>query len=723
MGVVKSVCPYCAVGCGLLVDVAGGVARAVRGDPDHPANFGHLCSKGALLPQMLRTSDRLLYPHIREDRNDEFRRATWDEALEFMASRTRRIIGRRGPDAMAVYGSGQLPTEDYYLLGKLTKGFLGTNNQDTNSRLCMTSAAAAYSLAFGKDGPPPAHEDIDESDCFFILGANMAACHPVLFQRVRERKRTASKEVTVIVVDPRRTATVAIADIYLPVRPGTDVALLNAMLHVIVGERLVDEDYVAAHTEGFESLRELVMSQYAPEEVAPLCGVDAESIREAALVFGRSRASLSMWAMGANQSTAGVDKNLALINLSLITGHIGRPGAGPFSLTGQPNAMGGREAGGLAQTLPGHRLVSNPQHRTEMEQFWRAPSGRISSKSGLTAVEIFEAMAGGEVTGLWVMCTNPMASLPDLGRAREGILAAELVVVQDAYHPTETGRYAHVLLPAAQWSERAGTMTNGERRVCYLEKAGDPPGEALPDWEIICRFAAKMGYGSRFGYGNPEEIFEEFVKTTEGQDLDMTGITYKRLHGKGGIQWPAPRANSAGTVRLYSDGKFPTPSGRARIHPVAYRSPAEPADAEFPFVLMTGRVRDQWHTRTRTGKIDKLNRSCSEPYVEINHDDARTLGIEPGTMVEIRSRRSAARLPARLSDDVRAGTVFAPFHWGELWGRDSSVNDLLSPAFDRVSKEPELKYCAVRVAPVRAGGETSHREHREPEPAGMAATT
>lgn len=710
---VRSVCPYCAVGCGLLVDVRDGVPFRVRGDKEHPANRGRLCAKGVLLPQVLRTPDRLVHPQIRESRDQEFRRVSWDEALEFVAERLGGIAGRQGPDAVAFYGSGQLPTEDYYLLGKLAKGFIGTNNQDTNSRLCMTSAAAAYARAFGQDGPPSSHADFDDADCFFVLGANMAACHPVLFQQMAARKR-AAPGTKVIVVDPRRTATASIADLYLPVRPGTDVPLLNAMLHVILREGLADESFVAAHTEGFDELRDLVLADYAPEQVASLCGVEADVIREAALVYGRAGASLSLWAMGANQSIAGVDKNLALINLALVTGNIGRQGTGPFSLTGQPNAMGGREAGGLSHTLPGHRLTADPQHRAEMERFWGVPEGRISSRPGLTAIETFDGLADGTVRALWVICTNPLASLPDVARAREAVLRADLVVAQDAYHPTETSRYAHVLLPAAQWSERAATMTNGERRICLLEKAGDPPGEALPDWEIFCRFAEKLGFGDSFAYRDVCEIFDEFTQTTRGRDLDMTGITHARLRGGGGLQWPLPEGQEQGTVRLYADGRFPTPSGRARLFAVAYRAPAEPADEEYPLVLLTGRVKDQWHTRTRTGKVAKLDRNCPEPYVEAHPDDAHSRGIEAGQMVEIRSRRGMARLRLQISRDVRRGTVFAPFHWGELWVRDGSVNDLTIPAFDPVSKEPELKYAAVQLSRMDAGPNGSVSAGRGP---------
>jgi anaerobic selenocysteine-containing dehydrogenase len=694
-GAVKSVCPYCATGCGLVVEVRNGRVRSVRGDRTHPSNFGSLCRKGAMLDQILDTPDRLLYPQMRESLDQPFRRVTWDEAIAFAASRFKASIARGGPDSVAFYGSGQLLTEDYYLFGKLAKGYIGTNNQDTNSRLCMTSASGAYSLAFGVDGPPCAYEDIEAADTFFILGANIEACHPVLFKRIEQRKRR-NRHVKVIVVDPRRTATAAIADIHLALRPGTDVALLNSMLAEIVIAGLVDQAFIDAHTEDWDSVLESV-KRYTAERMARGIGVEAEDIRRAALTYASAGAALSLWTMGANQSTAGVDKNLALINLALATGNIGRPGAGPFSLTGQPNAMGGREAGGLSHTLPGHRSVANPEHRHEMEEFWGLPAESISAKPGLTAVEMFEAIGKRQVTAVWIAATNPVASMPDADAVRQALQRADVVVAQDAYHPTETTELAHVLLPAAQWSERAGTMTNAERRVSLLEQATAAPGEALPDWQILCRFAAAMGHGAAFCYADERAIFEELKQTTAGRDLDMTGMNYNLLRASGGLQWPLPEGKRTGTKRLYADGVFPTPSGRARFHAVEYRPASEPINADFPFVLTTGRVKDQWHTRTRTGKVKKLVASDPEPFIEISSFDARDLGIESGKLVEVASRRSCVRLKARVTDTMRPGVLFVPFHWSRLWSPESDVNRVMNSAFDPISKEPELKYTAVTL--------------------------
>jgi formate dehydrogenase alpha subunit len=699
----KSICPYCAVGCGLIVSVKDGAVDKVRGDPHHPSNYGRLCAKGALLPEMLRAPGRLLHPQIRESLDEPFRQVSWDDALQYVADRFSDIRATHGPDALAFYGSGQLMTEDYYLLGKLAKGFIGTNNQDTNSRLCMTSSGAAYTMAFGEDGPPAAYADIEHADCVLILGANMEACHPVLYQRIREHKRR-HPATKIIVVDPRRTQTAELADLYLPVKPGTDVALLNSMLHEIVLDELVENEFISNHTEGWPELREEVRS-YSPERMAAVCGVDAEAIREAALMYGRAKAALSFWAMGANQSVHGVDKNLALINLALATGNIGRRGAGPFSLTGQPNAMGGREAGGMSHTLPGHRLVAEARHRREIEEMWAAAPGSISARPGLTAIDMFDAAGRGEVKALWIAATNPVASMPNSGRLKRSLANTQMVVAQDAYHPTETTMQAHVLLPAAQWSERAGTMTNAERRVCYLEQATEPPGEALPDWQIFSRFAKKIGYGHAFAYTNVEEIFEELKQATAGRDLDMTGMTYERLRNAGGLQWPMPPGQSGGAVRLYGDGIFPTESGRAKFHVTAFQPPVEQIDERFPFVLTTGRVKDQWHTRTRTGKVAKLVNGNPEPFVEVNSDDARQLAIRDGEVVEIESRRGSVRLPAKVTRSIRRGTFFTPFHWGDLWSPDTDVNRLTLSDYDAVSKQPELKHGAVRLKKLGVDGE------------------
>ena len=690
----KSVCPYCGVGCGVLIGSKEGRVLKVRGDPNHPANFGLLCGKGATLPQMVRTPDRLAYPMMRATRDADFQPTSWDEALERIATHWRRVIQEHGPDAVAFYISGQLLTEDYYVVNKLAKGYLGTNNVDSNSRLCMASAVSGYVTSLGADAPPGCYADIELADGFLLIGTNTAACHPVTFERIRRRKLAAPTRVKVIVVDPRKTRTADIADLYLPIQPGTDVALLQAMLHVLVREGLINPPFIQQHTTGWPELC-AVIDRYPPERAAAICGVEASAIREAALMFGRAKAAMSFWSMGLNQSTHGTAKNNGVINLHLATGQIGRPGAGPFSLTGQPNAMGGRETGGLAHLLPGHRVVVKAQDRRAVEGLWALPAGRISPTPGLTAVELFKALAEGRVKSVWMLCTNPMVSMPNLTMARQALAKAELVVVNDIYHPTETTQVADVILPAAQWSERDGTLTNSERCISYVEQAIDPPGEALPDWRIICRFAHAMGHGRAFAFGSAEEVYEEYKRFTHGQDLDIGGVTYERLK-RGSLQWPCPTAQHRSTMRRYTTGVFAHPDGKARFLPHAYEAPAEPPDEQFPLILTTGRVRDQWHTMTRTGKIPILMKKEPEPFVELHPDDAARYGIVHGERVRVGSRRGAASATCRVTTSIKPGTCFMPFHWGSLWG-EAVVNRATIEAFDPLSKQPELKFCAVRL--------------------------
>ena len=697
----RSICPYCGTGCGVLIRSRDGVVRDVRGDPDHPVNRGALCAKGALLAPVLQTDDRLLTPIARDRRDEEFRPLTWDDATDRLAAAIRRTQERHGPHSIMLYGSGQLLTEDYYLFGKLAKGYLRTNNQDTNSRLCMASAVTAYTLAIGRDAPPCSYADIELARTFLIVGANIEACHPILFNRIKARRK-ADPDVRVIVIDPRRTRTAEIADLHLAPRPGTDVALLNSLLYEGLLAGGVDHEFLAQHATGWDDLAR-GLSDYQAERAYESTGVPAQDIVDAARIYARNSPSLSLWSMGVNQSSHGVDKNLALINLALATGNIGRPGAGPFSLTGQPNAMGGREAGGLATALPGHRAVADPQDRAHVERAWGLPAGTISARPGLTAIEMIAALERDEVKLLWIAGTNPVASLPDSDRVRAAFARADFIAVQDPYHPTETTAIADLVLPAAQWSERAGTMTNSERRICILEAAGDPPGEALPDWRIVSRVAQALGFGDAFSYPDEEAIFNEYRALTEGRDLDITGLSYDLLRRTpSGVQWPLPRLapEISGTERLYLDHRFPTADGRARLFPLTYQPPADLIDDDFPLVLLTGRVKDQWHTRTRTGKVPKLNRSESEPFLEIHPDDARRHDVRNGDRVRVVSRRGAFVATARVSDTIRSGSVFAPFHWAFSWAPDSTPNLAASTALDPRSKQPELKYAAVKLEPL-----------------------
>jgi anaerobic selenocysteine-containing dehydrogenase len=691
----KTLCPYCGVGCGLLARVEDGAVTKVKGDPEHPSSLGDVCAKAVHLPPALRAG-RLLYPEVRWRRDAERSRVPWDLAVRFLGERMREIVAASGPDAVAFYASGQLTTEEYYVGAKLAKGFIGTNNFDTNSRLCMASAAAGYARSLGSDGPPASYADIDVADCFLLAGTNTADCHPITFKRIRKRKLAAPDVVSVIVVDPRWTETADIADLHLALRPGSDVALFNGMLHVLWREGLIDRSFISAHTTGWDDVRHVV-DRYPPERAAALTGLSREAIVTAARRFGTAHAALTLWSMGINQSHCGTDKNAAIINLHLATGQIGRPGAGPFSLTGQPNAMGGRETGGLAHLLPGYRSVTDPHARALVERHWGVRPGRIAPAPGLSALEIFEALGRGEVRAIWILCTNPAASLPDLDLVERALRQAELVVVQDAYHPTETTRFADVLLPAAQWPEKDGVMTNSERRLTYLPKLVEPPGEALPDVVILARFAREMGWKGAFSYGGAAEIFDEFAALTRDTVCDYSGASHARLAAGGPLQWPVPAPEHPGTARLYTDGRFPTPDERARFVRVEHAGPVEVPDASYPLTLTTGRVRDHWHTMTRTAHVGALMARTPEPILEVSTRDARRLGVHDGDFVEVTSRRGKAVAQCRVTDAIREGTCFLPFHWGRRFGFYKSANNLTLGARDPLSLQPELKACAVRL--------------------------
>lgn len=695
---VKSYCPYCGVGCGLLAGIRDGAVAKIKGDPEHPSSRGDLCLKAVYLPETLRTADRLLYPQIRSCQDGPFRRASWQQTMTYLAKRFQNIIDEHGPDAVAFYGSGQLTTEEYYVVNKLVKGFIGTNNFDTNSRLCMSSAVAGYKTSLGSDGPPASYADIDEANCFLLIGTNTADCHPVIFKRIKQRKMSAPDEVTVICVDPRRTETADFADLHLPIHPGSDIALLNSMLYVLLEENLIDREFVAQHTNGFGALIKTV-KDYAPKAVEEICGIAECLIFEAALIFGKAARAMSLWSMGVNQSTVGVHKNNAIHNLHLVTGKIGKSGSGPFSLTGQPNAMGGREVGGLSHMLPGYRNVENPQHRDEVERFWGVPFGRIAPEPGLAALEQFEALAEGKVKAIWILCTNPAASVPNIDGIEKALRQAELVVLQDAYHPTATSRFAHVILPAAQWSEKEGVMTNSERRITYMPKLVEPPGEALPDWKIISLFAEALGSSDAFAYESAQQIFAEFAALTKNTLCDCSGMSYRKLKSTP-LQWPYPRMLRTPTVRLYGDGVFSTADGRANLIAVEHCEPAEKADAAYPLVLTTGRSKYHWHTMTRTGKNEALRKCAPEPILDLHRADARRYGIQDADFVEIISRRGKVMVQCRVTEEITRGTCFLPFHWGRDQGFFKAANNLTTSARDPLSRQPELKACAVRVRKV-----------------------
>jgi anaerobic selenocysteine-containing dehydrogenase len=687
---VRSQCPYCGVGCGIQLTVRNNQIVRVQGDDRHPANYGKLCVKGATLDRVLATPNRLTRAYLRQKGDADMLETELDLALRNAADRLRAIVERDGPDALAFYISGQLTTEADYLINKLCKGLIGTNNIDANSRLCMASAVAGYTQAFGTDGPPCSYADIEQADCFVLIGSNAAECHPVTYRRIERQVR--QRGAKLIVIDPRRTATARHADLHLPIRPGGDTALLNGILHILIRDGCIDRAYIERHTSGWQALAEAVR-EYAPDAVAQVTGLSVADIEQAAALFGKSERVLSLWSMGVNQSRNGVAKALGIINLHLATGKIGKPGCGPFSLTGQPNAMGGREAGYLAHQLPGYRLVANPRHRAEVEAAWGLAAGAIQSRPGKAATEIFGGLADGTIKAIWIIGTNPMFSMPNLDLVRRALDRAELVIVQDAYNNAETLRFADIALPAAQWAEQDGSFTASDRHTTLLNKAVDPPGDALPDWRLVQAVAQHMGYGEKLPYQSAAEIYDELRHLTEGgYPLDISGISHARLRD-GPIQWPCPDESHPGTPRLYADGRFATPDGRARFHLAQFAPPGELPDVIYPFWLTTGRVLEQWHSRTRTGQVAKLNQKESGSYIEIHPDDAAQLGIADGQQVNLLSRRGGCTAVARLSLDIARGVLFMPIHW-----QDGNPNWATSPILDPTSKQPELKACAVWLA-------------------------
>jgi assimilatory nitrate reductase catalytic subunit len=688
---VKTTCCFCGVGCGVVVSTSKDEIFSVRGDEKHPANFGRLCTKGAALHLSTDPGARLLYPEVNG------KRASWDKALEFAAERFREIIAAYGPDAVAFYISGQLLTEDYYVFNKLAKGLIGTNNVDTNSRLCMSSAVAGYKMSLGADAPPCAYEDIDAADLILIAGSNTAFAHPVLWRRI-EDARAKNPGLKLIVIDPRATVTARAADLHLALKPGTDVALFSAMLYILEREKLLDQDFIRSHTEGYENL-----ITWTPGRAAEVCALPATQIVQAARMFGSAKAALSLYCQGLNQSTSGTYKNAALINLHLATGHIGKPGAGPFSLTGQPNAMGGREVGGMANLLSGHRDLSSRRDRDEIAALWGVRS--VPERPGKTAVEMFDAIGRGEIKAVWIACTNPGQSMPDVSAVRKALERAELVVVQEAFRDAETCAYADVLLPAASWAEKEGTVTNSERRISRVRAAVAPPGEARSDWEIAVAFARRVFPAKAeilFPYRTAEEIFNEHRETTRGRDLDITGLSYALLERTGPQQWPYPSDATTGRTRLYADGVFPTPSGRARFIATEYMPPAESLDGDYPVCLTTGRLRDQWHSMTRTGRVARLFSHSPEPEILLHKNSLTDFGLADGDLARVSSRRGSIVLKARASSDMRRGDAFVAMHWGSRFMGGDGINALTVSAFDPHSKQPELKHAAVRIEPFAA---------------------
>ena len=725
---IRTACSYCGVGCGMSVEtstdpVSGSpVIARVTGDRLHPTNAGRLCTKGATHAEMMAATDgRLTTALLRPTRGADPVAADVDDALAEAGRRLRAIVDEHGPDAVAVYVSGQMSLESQYLATKLAKGYLRTRHLESNSRLCMASAATGYKQSLGADGPPGSYSDIDGADLFFVIGANMADCHPILFLRMVDRLRAGAR---LIVVDPRRTGTAEKADLFLPIRPGTDLALLNGILHLLVENGAVDHSFVAEHTEGWAAMPRF-LADYPPGRVAAITGLPEADIRTAAAMIAEAGEWMTLWTMGLNQSTHGTWSTNAICNLHLATGAICRPGSGPLSLTGQPNAMGGREMGYLGAGLPGQRVVTSAQDRAFVEEQWGLDTGTIRADAGPGTVELFRGLAAGDIKAVWIIGTNPVASMANRDTVLAGLAAAELVIAQDAYADTATTRHADIVLPATLWAEADAVMVNSERTLTLSAQCVPPLGAARPDWQLICGLARHLGFGDAFEFTSSEAVFDEirrFANPRTGYDL--RGVTYDRLRSAP-VQWPCPPQDSPGgshdrnPIRYRNDGvcqtlftdadghrprlAFATPSRRAVFLPRPHVEPAELPDDQYPVVLNTGRLQHQWHTMTKTGTVAKLNALDPGPFVEIHPDDAAALGITDGRPVEMTSRRGRAVLPAVVTDRVRPGDTWAPFHWNDVHGEHLTVNALTNDAVDPHSLQPEFKVCAVALRPLPGG--------------------
>lgn len=691
---IRTTCPYCGVGCGVSARPDGKGGLEIRGDRAHPANAGKLCSKGSALSETVDLSDRLLAPLVAGHR------AEWDDALDLVAGKFSAAIAEHGPDSVAFYVSGQLLTEDYYVANKLMKGFIGSGNIDTNSRLCMASSVAGHRRAFGTDTVPGLYDDFEQAEAIVLVGSNLAWCHPVLYQRIAAEKAK-RPDLRVVVVDPRRTASCDIADLHLAIAPGADAALFNGLLSEIAARGAVDRAYVAAHVSGFDE----ACAAARATDVA-LTGLSEADLAEFYALWIGSEKVVTIYSQGVNQSSSGTDKVNAILNCHLVTGRIGKPGAGPFSVTGQPNAMGGREVGGLANMLACHLDIEKAAHRAAVQGFWASPS--MAEGPGLKAVDMFRAVEEGRIKALWIICTNPAVSMPEADRVRAAIQGCDFVVVSDITAHTDTAELADVVLPATGWGEKDGTVTNSERRISRQRRVLAAPGQARHDWRIICDVAAKMGWAEAFSYDGPAAIFREYAALSEvagqlGSDFDISDhkmISDQEYARLAPFVWPQNARKRGG--RFFADGQFHTPDGRARMLPIAPRTPQSALSEATPFRLNTGRVRDHWHTMTRTAKSPRLSLHLAEPYLEIHPDDAATLGLGPATLAKVSNGHGRAVLRVLESPRMRRGSVFAPMHWTGQTASAGRIDAVVPAHVDPVSGQPESKGGAVRVAPFAA---------------------
>jgi assimilatory nitrate reductase catalytic subunit len=684
---VATTCGYCSVGCGMLIGVKEGRAVSVRGNPHHPVNRGKLCPKGLSEHYTLYAENRARYPLLKK--NGKLVRIAWDDALGIMAEKFQEVQRKYGHDALGVISTGQLVTEEFYTLGKLVQLGFRSKNYDGNTTLCMASAVSGYKRSFGSDGPPGCYEDLERAEVVLLLGANLADNHPILCQRLQANQRQ-----ILIVADPRVTKTAMMADLFLPLKPGSDIALINGCIHIVLRAGLMDREYIEKHTTGFAELKKVV-EKYPPERVAEITGLSQESIYKAALLYGRAKNALIAWTMGVNHSVKGTETVNAINNLALITGNVGRPGASPLSITGQCNAMGTREAG-FTSSMPGYRKFESERDRNELAGLWKIAPERLPASRGLAYPDIIEAALSRKVRALWVIATNPIVSYPNFEVLRQSLDALDFLVVQDGFHPTPTTELADLVLPAAIWGEKEGTYTNGERRVSKVNSVVDPPGEARSDFQIFMALAKRIGcYDELFGgWTKPQDAFEEWKKVSAGRLCDYSGMTYERIEQEGGIQWPFPDERQApATKRLYSDGGFQTEDGKAKLLCVEWKPFPEQPNPRFPFILNTGRTVEHWHTRTKTGEVPILESMSPNAWLEMNPQDARKFKLKPHDRVDVVSARSrVANVELRVTEIVAPGQVFMPFHYVE-----TNINQVTQSAFDPISREPNYKQCAVMV--------------------------
>lgn len=693
---VKTTCGYCSVGCGMHLGVKDGVAISVRGDESHPVNEGRLCPKGLCEHEAITAPNRALHPLLKV--GGKFQRIAWDSAIQTMTDKFKGIQERYGPDALGVVGTGQLVTEEFYALGKLVRLGFKTKNYDSNTTLCMASAVSGYKRSFGSDGPPGSYEDLEKADAVFLIGANIADNHPILCYRLEKNMKK-----VMVVVDPRLSKTAMMADLYLSLKPRTDIALFNGMMHVLIQENLVDQDYISKNTKGFEELKEH-LKDYTPAKVSRITGLSITKIELVARLYGRAQAPFIAWTMGVNHSTQGAETVSAICNLALLTGKVGKVGASPFSITGQCNAMGSREAS-FTSAMPGYRKFESLKDREDIAHLWKVPTEEIPDERGMAYPDIIEGILSRKIKGLWIIATNPLVSYPNQDYLRQALSELEFLVVQDAYYPIPTSEIADLVLPAAVWGEKEGTYTNSERRVSKVNAAVKAPGEAKSDFQIFMDIGLALQVSDKIfpNWTEPRDAFDEWKTVSRGRLCDYSGMTYESLSEHGGIQWPFPDAsqnkllkrsrNPKESIRLYADGQYPTEDKKAQLFKVGWLAPSETPDEEYPFWLNTGRTVEHWHTRTKTGQISILQKLSPEAWVDFNARDARRLNLKHGDYVRVASRRGEIeRIILRVTETVAPGQIFIPFHFAE-----ANANNLTLNEFCPISREPNYKQCAVKI--------------------------